>query len=99
MANNIVVTVATGTQSAPIADTPASLLVTLEGQVSVSLPIEGPYVATFAAVVDGTYAGTVQAARADGSLIGVALTFSVTANADTVQAVVPTGVTVSVTAA
>jgi hypothetical protein len=99
MSNKIVVTVLTTTQSVIVADVPASLLVTLEGQPSISLPIAGPtFEATFSGIADGTYVGTVQSVRADGSLIGTAISFTVITSDYTAQAIVPTGVSVSVTA-
>ena len=99
MTNNITVTVETVSQAVVIADTPTAIVVSLAGQASITLPIAGPFVAVFSNVVDGTYAGEVQSVRADGSLIGTPITFSVVAAADVVQALVPTGVSVVVTAA
>jgi hypothetical protein len=99
MANNITVTIVGAVQSVPVADTPATIIVKLTGQADQSINIAGPYAVTFNGVADGTYEGSIQSARADGSLIGQAITFSVVVNADQVQAFVPQNVTVSVVAA
>jgi hypothetical protein len=95
MANTVEVTVVGTVQAVAATDIPESIVVTLEGQTNVTLPISGPYVATFSNVADGTYNGTVQSARADGSLIGTAIAYTVTA----LNAFVPASVTVNVTSA
>ena len=94
--HNVEVTILGTVQSVPVIDTPVSIEVTFEGQTTVVLPAAGPYVANFV-VDEGTYNGTIQSIRADGSLIGTPIAFNVTVAADTVEAFVPSSVSVVVT--
>ena len=87
------VTVEGTVQPVAVTDIPVSILVTLAGQANIPIPIAGPFNAEFQNVPDGTYAGTVQAVRADGTGIGEAIGYSVTVS----SAFVPASVTVTVT--
>ena len=112
----VAVAIETATQSVAVADVAANIQVTLASTdttaaaiPAVVLPVAAaPYVANFT-VTDGTYNGTVQALRADGSAIGTPLTFQAVAASSppvaptepvvpaTAESVVPSSVTVTVT--
>jgi hypothetical protein len=93
--NTVKVEITVATQQVAAADAPALLRVALSGQPSVDLPITGPYSAEFT-VADGSYTGSIQAIRADGSPVGVAVPFSVNAPEGTISTSAPVGVSVSV---
>lgn len=93
---NVEVTILGTVQAVPVIDVPVSIEVSLDGQTTIVLPASGPYVANFVAT-EGTYNGSIQAIRADGSLIGQSIPFSVIVAATSVESFVPSSVSINVT--